>query len=300
MTKLLTTALSLIFLTPGVAIAKRTNKVIYGTDNRQETHLYGDKLFRKKAKSVAAMIPQTSMTIKKNGAYALVGKTFKEHAQLCEGEKFSEQLAVSDCTAFLVGRSTMITAGHCAPTTTECQKYNFVFGFVQDKRVIPAKDIYTCKRVMRQKLDRGPLDNKRRDWAVIELDRPVTGRKRLKFRKKGAVAVGAELVLIGHPVGLPQKIADQAYVRSVGTKVYMMASTDSFGGNSGSPVFNQKTGLVEGILVRGEADFAVDWVNSCRRTNICPQDGCRGEGITRITQLQLKKYELRKRPRTKK
>ena len=59
-----------------------------------------------------------------------------------------------------------------------------------------------------------------------------------------------------------------------------MANLDTYGGNSGSAVFNAKTGLVEGILVRGEQDYVQK--GDCRVSNVCPADGCRGEDVTKI------------------
>ena len=41
--------------------------------------------------------------------------------------------------------------------------------------------------------------------------------------------------------------------------------------------------MVEGILVRGETDF--DNINGSKRSNVCPDDKCRGEGCTRTTEF---------------
>lgn len=46
---------------------------------------------------------------------------------------------------------------------------------------------------------------------------------------------------------------------------FFMASLDAFVGNSGSPVFNKETGLVEGILVEGAEDFKEDPELLCNR-----------------------------------
>jgi hypothetical protein len=44
---------------------------------------------------------------------------------------------------------------------------------------------------------------------------------------------------------------------------YFTANLDSYAGNSGSPVFNQKTGRVEGILIQGADDFVYNEENQC-------------------------------------
>ncbi len=77
------------------------------------------------------------------------------------------------------------------------------------------------------------------------------------------------------------KIAGGAKIRSVRDQ-YFIANLDTYGGNSGSAVFNSSTGEVEGILVRGEVDYIFD--NGCRRSKKCTNDGCRGEDVTRIKQ----------------
>ena len=122
------------------------------------------------------------------------------------------------------------------------------------------------------------------DWALIRLDRAVTDRRFLEYRKSGEPEVGANLVVIGHPTGLPTKIADGANIRELkGT--YFTANLDTYGGNSGSAVFNADTGVVEGILVRGERDYLYDSVNACRVTNVVADDEGRGEDITYITNI---------------
>jgi hypothetical protein len=78
------------------------------------------------------------------------------------------------------------------------------------------------------------------------------------------------------------KIADGASVREVkGT--HLVANLNTYGGNSGSAVINSETFEVEGILVRGETDFA--WQGDCNVSLVCPTSGCRGEDCTRTTEF---------------
>jgi hypothetical protein len=94
--------------------------------------------------------------------------------------------------------------------------------------------------------------------------------------------------VIGHPVGLPTKFADGANVRNNNNESFFVCNLDTYGGNSGSPVFNSSTHELEGILVRGETDFIVT-ENGCRKSNVCPQNDpnfvCRGEDCTRSTEF---------------
>ena len=120
------------------------------------------------------------------------------------------------------------------------------------------------------------------DFALIQLDRKVTDRRVLEIRKKGKISKGEPLVVIGHPTGIPTKIADGANVRSLdGT--YFTANLDTYGGNSGSAVFNANTGVVEGILVRGATDYVSR--GGCQVTNVLGNNQGRGEDVTYITNI---------------
>ena len=88
---------------------------------------------------------------------------------------------------------------------------------------------------------------------------------------------------MGHPSGLPLKFANGAQVKDTSNASYFVANLDTYGGNSGSPVFNEDDGTVEGILVRGDTDFVRD--NGCFISNVCPTTGCRGEDVTRTTEF---------------
>ncbi len=90
-------------------------------------------------------------------------------------------------------------------------------------------------------------------------------------------------MVIGHPAGLPTKVSGGAKVRDAGPTGHFVANLDTYGGNSGSAVFNAKTGLIEGILVRGEIDYT--WRGGCKVSNTCADDGCRGEDVTKISAL---------------
>ncbi|MHC5879715.1 hypothetical protein ACYT69_12390, partial [Streptococcus pyogenes] len=80
-----------------------------------------------------------------------------------------------------------------------------VFDFTDDKTKIKSKDVYRCREIVGQKLTMGLFATK--DYAVIKLDRVVTDRQPLQFRKKGSIDKGTDVLVIGHPSGLPLKIA---------------------------------------------------------------------------------------------
>lgn len=67
--------------------------------------------------------------------------------------------------------------------------------------------------------------------------------------------------------------------------MFFSANLDTFQGNSGSAVFNAETGMIEGILVRGEEDFIPNQAEMCIEANKCANDKCRGEDVTRLTAI---------------
>ncbi len=73
------------------------------------------------------------------------------------------------------------------------------------------------------------------------------------------------------------------YARDASPNGYYVANLDTYGGNSGSAVFNAKTGVIEGILMRGENDYV--YKNGCRVSNVCASDACRGEDVTKLSSI---------------
>ncbi len=254
--------------------------VIYGKDNRYETELYPDREFREKAASVAGMVRTRSLRPDFAEDPENFSTFFKRTASrsygVCTDELYSDQNVLPACTGFLVAPDVLVTAGHCVSEETPCESYSWVFGFKEGVTRFANSDIYKCKEVISQKLESSKY--KLKDYAVIRLDRKVEDREPLEFRKKGKPNWGEDLLIIGHPYGLPQKIADGAKVKSGNflgifkpfstffkKQDYFISNLDSFVGNSGSPVFNKNTGLVEGILIEGADDFTVDEENNCKR-----------------------------------
>lgn len=262
------------------------DKVIYGVDNRQEV-FEAPSFYADWARSTAAMM--TSDKIKKgtDGNYKIhhnpsLGQSFG----LCENERFVKEPTTSDCSGFLVGPDLIATAGHCIEDKKSCKGFYWVFDYRVErngtvKDFASGADVYPCKEVITTVLDK----TTKQDYALIRLDRPVVGRKPLPVRLSEKVSEQAELVAIGHPSGLPTKIADRGSVRTNDQDIYFVANLDTFVGNSGSVVLDAKTGLVEGILVRGAKDYAPDAERGCNVANVCAEGTCRGEDVTRISQL---------------
>ncbi len=256
--------------------------VVYGADNRldwfEATNIWVDR-----ARSTAAHFNSFDLRVNNfDSSQSLRSPTSLGNSRnLCSGESFADQPAEAFCSGFLVGPDLFVTAGHCIRSNSDCSSTKLVFDYAylnesDDPTVFPADTIYSCKKIIKQELS----SSQRLDYALIQLDRPVTGRTPLPFRQVGKAPVGTPLVVIGHPSGLPSKIAGGANVRSTST-YHLTSNLDTFGGNSGSAVFNATTGEVEGILTYGETDYV--FRNSCMAVNTCTDSGCSGEDVTIIS-----------------
>jgi V8-like Glu-specific endopeptidase len=287
-------ALALSVVSFSVSAQEFTPKVIYGLDDRLDVYQVSDPAILELSRSTAAMIatedlPASSARRRWFRPRAKTGVVISgpslESRGICASERFSQQPSAANCSGFLVSENLIVTAGHCVREESDCKNYKWVFDYKvsspeSSSVALSQNNIYGCKKIVETVLD--PIT--KNDYAVIELDRSVRDRNPLALRKEGTVGVGDSLIVMGHPSGLPTKIAAGANVRSLqGT--FFVGNLDTYGGNSGSAVFNAQTLEVEGVLVRGETDY-VAGPDGCRVSYIIDNDQGRGEDVTYITNIK--------------
>lgn len=257
--------------------------VIYGDDDRLDLYQVQSEVLLSLADSTVGLFRASSVRIGEDGVARLSTSHYGSRYSLCQDEPFREQYSGAFCSGSLVGPDLLMTAGHCVKSQSACESTKFVFGFAiktegDNPQSVPAADVYGCAQLIGR-------EQSGADWALIKLDRPVAGHYPLKVSREGTPPKGTQLFVIGHPAGLPTKVAGGAWVRDPEPDGYFVANLDTYGGNSGSAVFNAVTGRVEGILVRGARDFVWDSENSCRRSNVCDNEGCTGEDVTKVGEL---------------
>lgn len=262
-------------------LAQDRQRVIYGVDNRKDLYQVTSSAVRKAADAVVALVKASDLTRQPDGSYTLATERYGDAYQLCGSEPFVSQPTGCFCSGFLVAADLVATAGHCVKNQADLAGMRFVFGFRmvdadQARTSFAAKDVYAGRTLIGRKLSQDGTD-----WALVRLDRPVVGRQPVKLRTQGKIGNAQKLFVLGHPCGLPQKYAPGARVRDNTPTPFFVANLDTYGGNSGSPVFNATTVRVEGILVRGENDFVSN--GGCYVSMVCPTTGCRGEDVTRAT-----------------
>lgn len=256
-------------------------KVIYGEDDRLDIFESNDNLMKELALSTAAQILNSSLS-EDNGIYSLKGDTLAESG-MCRSERFANQMTAGNCSGFLVAPDVLVTAGHCINSDYDCKNHYWVFDFAnKDKEeksfTFNQDQVYRCSKIIERRKESGSMA----DYAVLKLERSVVGRTPLKFRTQGKPADDSVMTVIGHPTGLPTKITAAADMRNNSNPIYFVTNADTYGGNSGSAVVDSRTGIVEGILVRGDTDYTrTD--EGCLGSVNRPQTGGRGEDVTRIT-----------------
>jgi hypothetical protein len=254
-------------------------RVVYGVDNRKDLYQVTSPAVRKAAAAVVALVKAADLSANADGSFTLATEPYRQAYDLCGNEPFVSQPIGCFCSGFLVAPDVIATAGHCVKNQVDLAGIRFVFGFRMTdadtaRTSFPGADVYAGRALVGRK-----LDDDGTDWALVRLDRRVTGRAPVSVRASGKIPSTQTLFVIGHPCGLPQKYAPGARVRDNAPGPFFVANLDTYGGNSGSPVFNAANRKVEGILVRGENDFVTN--GTCYVSLVCPTTGCRGEDVTR-------------------
>jgi len=265
----------------------KPSSIIYGENDILDHHEVRSKKIRHIGKSVAIQVPDYRLHYE-DGHYN-INQEFLEDLNICPNynafhDKISLQPSIGSCSGFLIEEDVLLTASHCIEGLKDCKESYWVFNFkINSKSIAPssfqAKNVYKCTEIIDQ--------DKSLDYAILRLDRSVIGRKSLKVRQRGKVLAKSKLVVIGYPQGLPLKFSTNAKIRNNQLENQFIINSDTFEGNSGSPVVNTKNYLVEGVLVRGGTDFDLNEKanDQCHTIKRCREGQCTGEEILRIKSI---------------
>jgi V8-like Glu-specific endopeptidase len=223
-----------------------------------------------------------------DGTFSIASQNnLKTKYGVCDEERFSAEPISALCSGFAVRDSLFITAGHCIKGK-DIAKLAIVYGFEVNRagnvnKIIRATDIFQPVKII--KIDSNSLTKD--DYCVLRINGKFPPERIAPIRTNGKINDNEDVHLIGYPCGLPVKITPNGKVLNNIISNYFVTNLDSYGGNSGSPVFNSKTHIVEGILVRGNDDFPTTATGSCKRSLICPVNigNCEGEDVSRTSQF---------------
>lgn len=230
------------------------------------------------SRSTAVAVLSSNIEPTATGSFRLLVDKIDEW--FCPTVRFAKQPSLSyACTGFLVGPDLIATAGHCMVNTGEsrnetetyCKSFSWLFDYNEtlNPESVNPENHYTCKRVIYAvKDERAPF----RDYALVQLSRPVTGRAIPKLNSAPLRSTDV-FSMIGHPFGLPSKLSRNARVlKNDLSRGSFLTNLDAFEGNSGSPVFNSKNEVV-GILVGGTPSMNTVTTGRCEVLNKCSDQG---------------------------
>ncbi len=258
---------------------------IYGADSRRERYQVTSNKLRAAARSSAALFGEDVLVRDSSSATWSVPDppTLREIYELCPGQRFSSQPRVSFCSATLIAPDLILTAGHCMDPRDDgrsCADTVVMFDFAYDAapgsrpmRIIedvPDEDVYRCKRVLASVNTGWPAAQ---DFAVVRLDRAVVGRAPVEVDWTGERSIGTAVHVIGHPSGLPQKLASGAVTSdSDESDDILEHDADTLQGNSGSGTFDAGGRLIGDLVWNSGEPYTWDEDRECYVVSKCGVD----------------------------
>lgn len=292
------TMIGLALLTLGAAISLADGgtrpRIIRPPDDRTD-YFASSAMLQGIGDSVCAFVSTDMLTDNGDGTFAInAGTLAGDFNPLCAGERFADQPTAANCTATLIAPDVLVTAGHCLDdngTRIDLNTFYCVFDYaVRQQGVNPST--FTTDQVYRgaEVLGLVNVADTPNDWAVVKLDRAVTGRTPVAVRSSGSVTVGQSVVAIGFGAGLPIKFSGNATVQSIVENGFE-ADFDIIAGNSGGPIVDAATGVIEGVL---SSDLAIDDYHqegACFKATVCPGDAICTEGFTSLASVMIPDFQ---------
>lgn len=257
---------------------------IFGEDNRNDLTVESPVYQLGRATAVAVI--STNRVTQPDGRLSIMTEPLTATTGFCADERFALQQSLSlSCSGFLIAPDLLVTAGHCQTNVDEvrnnsggyCEVFSWLFDYQMSPQGelkttdIPPERLYNCKQIIYAVADQHePF----RDFAIVQLDRPVLDREPLKIAEL-PISLGDSVTMIGYPTGLPMKLTDRARVTfNDPSTMAFVTNLDALDGNSGSAVLNSK-GEIAGILVSGTPSRRswLDTTKQCERVNRCDDDG---------------------------
>lgn len=253
---------------------------IYDKDDREFITKRSDKKLQSMAKSIGYIIQNDYV---KKGFFKTLLKAVPlgDVHNLCPNVKFTKALSNPVCTGFLIGPDIMVSAGHCFQNMDDCQNKSIIFDVDSNKQresdfLVNSSNVFSCKEILAQSFAGES------DYSIIKLNKVPKNRAPLKLNRSRTLELNDQVFMMGHPFGLPLVLSHKTKILE-NTQIDIFKTTlDSFEGNSGSPVINAKTFLVEGILISGQEDLVQDSENLCYRYKVHTSGG---EGVFRASEL---------------
>lgn len=190
---------------------------------------------------------------------------------ICANERFADQpIMRNNCSGILIGPKQLLIPGNCI-SEHYCDNDLFYFMFnyhLESSTPLDVmrhkKNFYKCEKVLKRVFD----PNTAISYAILELDKTVEGITPVKISSHENIDPKDELISMGHPDGMPLKIAGDAYVADQDS-THFLVSSDIGGKSKGAGIFNAQTYELEGMLITGRGNFE-NSPDGCKRAPIFP------------------------------
>lgn len=274
---------------------QNSDNVVYGKDSREEIAQIQDPHILANSRSSVALVDVKLIHNEDDNSVTLSGPPLTTEFSLCPDQKYARQQSIANCSGVLISPRHVLTAGHCLEGKT-CSQYKMIFDFHQDSEHdasetksyrIPHSQVYSCKKIIAH-IEGAELSQQ--DYTIVELDRPVLDREPAKIARH-TLQKSDHIYALGYPLGVALKYVHGQIRRSLNENIYLTA-IDTFAGNSGSPVFDEKTHTLIGLLSGGEDDLTYNAHNDCNTIKVCDAGQCLGESVFKTSAIESKIKQL--------
>lgn len=231
---------------------------IYGDDDRKDYFEIRDPKIKDISKSTVAIIQKSYLIELPNGNFAKKNPLSLLQQGMCSEAKFSSQVTYGHCSGSLIADDLVLTAGHCFTNWDSPSSFKHMYVVFDLKLESPLQNNIEIKRENVFEIKEVPyyeytLKDGRIDLAIIRLNR-TSNRNPLKVNRSFHYSAGSKIYMLGHPVGLPLKLTDNASISKIDTANHSFHNDlDAFSGNSGSSIFDANTNEIIGVLARGRS-----------------------------------------------
>lgn len=277
-TSLLAAFVAAIWVLPVAAEIRR--QTIYGEDSRKEVVDLKFGQLKRWVDRTVALVEAVNLVEGSNGVRAKI-RSLGEEYRLCRDERFYHQPSLSFCTGFFIAPHWVATARHCVEEI-DCSQFRMLRDYKIEKSPdwqFTTDQVLVCNRI---------IQSKREDIAFLHVVEPGAEIPDLKSRDlisaSDLESVAGRLEILGFPLGLPMKWAEGNSLYKLNGHLY--ADIDSFEGNSGSPILDQRERLM-GLLIAGDEDFELAGQKACQKSYRCKnKDHCEGEEILSVDKIR--------------